>query len=215
MLEFMRRKRESEEAELQRPAVKAKATPPTGAKRGAEESTGNAHVERPIPKAKISRDLAHLERALGREILHIEMGDCPDLTPDENAMRTSALVLGINQTEDSPPSTPEWEGSAGWEDADVSAFPFERERVLKGMACEMASLQKFGVYTEISEYDPRVRSARVINRRWVCVDKGDPDKVKARLVAMEINRGDPMEGSFAATPSTTAVRTALFVAVWR
>ena len=57
LLEFKRLKRESDETELQRPAVKAKATPPTGTKRGAEESTGNAHVERPIPKAKISRDL--------------------------------------------------------------------------------------------------------------------------------------------------------------
>ncbi|CAE8615096.1 unnamed protein product [Polarella glacialis] len=71
-----------------------------------------------------------------------------------------------------------------------------------GMARETASLKKFGVYTEVDE--DACPAKELVSTRWVLNEKS-AGMVKARLVAQQLNKGEPCD-AFAATPALSSLR---------
>jgi uncharacterized membrane protein len=182
-----------------RPAAKAK-TEFSRQKRAAPEQSGDGEAA--------GVDLVALGSKCGREIFHIEVGEVAGLTEKENKDRDKLLLEGVQEKCSSGAVEP----LVIPEDADLGKLPYERERVLAGMRKELESLKHFDAFEEVEPTDSRLKQGRVVGSRWVLTDKGDPECIKARLVAQEINWGDAMDGTFSATPSHSAIRTTLLIA---
>ena len=71
-----------------------------------------------------------------------------------------------------------------WYDT-VSGLPLDEHLVDEGMDRERASLKNFDTYGEVDEKEPAQKGQRIIRSGWVLGDRGD--RVKARLVAQEVN----------------------------
>ena len=71
-----------------------------------------------------------------------------------------------------------------------------------GMAREVASLNKFGVYTEVDE--DVCPAKQLVSTRWLLTEKS-AGVIKARLVAQQLNKGEPCD-AFAATPALSSLR---------
>jgi len=97
-----------------------------------------------------------------------------------------------------------------WYDARTGEV-LDETLVQRGIQSERESLQSFPAYVEVPENEVRKKDGRLINSRWVLTKKGE-GRVKARLVAQGINRGD-WQDVFAATPSGAAIRLVLAVAL--
>ncbi|CAE8611618.1 unnamed protein product [Polarella glacialis] len=78
----------------------------------------------------------------------------------------------------------------------------DSKAVDEGMARETASLKKFGVYTEVDEN--ACPAKELVSTRWVLNEKS-AGMVKARLVAQQLNKGEPCD-AFAATPALSSLR---------
>ena len=82
----------------------------------------------------------------------------------------------------------------------------------------MECLKGFNVYTEMNEEEVPAAS-NIIPLRWVLGlrnKKGGSAgslEVRSRIVAMEVNRGEPLD-SFAGTPSTVGILAVIFLATY-
>ena len=98
---------------------------------------------------------------------------------------------------------------------DVTGQRLDDDAVARGMESERQSLMKFGFGDPSTREQAQEEGAEVVSSRWVLRHKpsaDDPEKVKARLVAQQINRGDQRD-AFCATPSTSSARLLLCIAI--
>ena len=90
-----------------------------------------------------------------------------------------------------------------WYDA-ITGEELPQELVEKGMQAERESLGSFPVWKEVPESEVKERGGQLIRSRWVLTRKS-PIRVKARLVAQQLNLGEWMD-AFAATPTSAGLR---------
>ena len=106
---------------------------------------------------------------------------------------------------------PEEDPMAGctWEEAwdDVSGHALDPERVAAARQKEMEYVHKKGVWRVIPISTAHKNGWKVIQTRWIDVNKGDNENpnYRSRLVAKEFNTG-AVDGLFAATPPLEALR---------
>ena len=102
------------------------------------------------------------------------------------------------------------EDEESWKRAwdDVSGEELDPKEVTKARLKEMAYIQDKAVWKAIPRSEATRKGWKVIQTRWIDVNKGDRDRpnYRSRLVAKEFNDGTMHDGLFAATPPLEALR---------
>lgn len=97
-----------------------------------------------------------------------------------------------------------------WQSAwdDVTGQELDPKEVRKARAKEMAYVSEKQVWKVIPREEAARNGWKVIQTRWIDINKGDRDNpnYRSRLVAKEFNDGTQHDGLFAATPPLEALR---------
>lgn len=113
-----------------------------------------------------------------------------------------------------PPEEEQEEWRQAWDD--VTGKELSPSAVAAARAKELEYVRKKQVWQAIPRAEAQRRGMKVINTRWVDINKGDTanPNYRSRFVAKEFNTG-PGDGLFAATPPLEAVRLLLSDAATR
>ena len=96
-------------------------------------------------------------------------------------------------------------GSLAWDD--VSGKNLDVHKVAAARKKEIAYIEGKGVWKKMSRKEAIRKGLKVLQVRWIDINKGDEERedYRSRLVAKEFNDG-AQEGLFAATPPLEALR---------
>jgi hypothetical protein len=92
----------------------------------------------------------------------------------------------------------------------VTGEVLDEKQTLEGMRLELQNLADFGVFKPATRQQAADAGKHIVGTRWVLRNKGD--RVKARVVAQELNRGE-FKDTFAAAPSALVTRLVLWQCV--
>ena len=108
------------------------------------------------------------------------------------------------EKQDSEAEEENWRGA--WDD--VTGEELDPKEVSKARAKEMAYIGEKNVWKVIPRVEAERNGWKVIQTRWIDVNKGDKENpnYRSRLVAKEFNDGTQHDGLFAATPPLEALR---------
>ncbi len=91
-----------------------------------------------------------------------------------------------------------------WYD-EATGKQLDEEKVAKGMRSEEESLEKFGTYIWVPAKMAQQKNVVVVQSRWLLGERDNGDRVKARIVAQQLNKGSAMD-TYAAAPTSVAAR---------
>ena len=97
-----------------------------------------------------------------------------------------------------------------WAKDDVNGMELDPKEVVKARRVEMAFFKKMKVYTIVPESHQRASGGKIIDLRWIDVNKGDKDNpdMRSRLVGREFNQHKD-DTLYASTPPLEALRAIL------
>ena len=120
-------------------------------------------------------------------------------------LRLTNTLPDVNKFHDKDETSIDISSNIAWDD--LTGMRLEAGKVKEARTKELEYIKQKGVWKKIPRSVAHARGWKVIQTRWIDVNKGDDESpvYRSRLVGKEFNNGD-MDGIFAGTPPLEALR---------